>query len=357
MSIQLPQLSIVNFNRNVQEIPNTSDETIKINHDNKYIRIDEKFFDEGEKWSNEFFQSLYNDLQYNMFFFETKVGKKYLTERQLCSIESAAKNNPNAIVNLYSIDAKIHPVFLKKYPNIKVHKLVFEDVLKDTPLEKWYKFKREVVLNGPYAVVHTADIVRVAALWKYGGYYADFDTLTVRSVEPLLKYPGVGYLFEADQNSMNNAVMNFPKQHPFLSTAIKDIVTNYDSGSWGHNGPLLMMRTFKKHCKTDDIYNLLMFDKKYLEFDAINFDGIRKNYSCDSYILENNFFNPHTIQTTNLLFRANYTMSINKFIDVFTIHLFNTNSQYNKIERNSFYEYIARTHCPLAYRVILKYGL
>ena len=335
----------------------SSYKTVQMNYGGKNNRIDEIFFGINDSWSNDFFQSLVTDIQYNMFFFETKIDNKYLTERQLCSIESAAKNNPNAIVNLYSINAKIHPVFLKKYPNIKIHKLIIEDLLKDTPLEKWYKLKKEVVLNGPYAVVHTADILRIVALWKYGGYYADFDTLTVRSIESLLKYPGVGYLFEAGKDSMNNAVMNFPKQHPFLSAAINNIKKDYQVYSWGHQGPLLMIRTFKKHCKTSNIYKELKFDKNELEYDAIQFKGKRRKYSCDAHILENNFFNPHTIGLNNQLFEANYSMSIKNFIDVFTIHLFNTKSKYSQIKRNSFYEYIARIHCPLAYKVILKYGL
>ena len=337
----------------------SNDRTVEMNdfQIDENIRIDKNFFGINDTWSNEFFQSLDIDLQYNMFFIETKIVNKYLTERQLCSIESAAKNNPNAIVNLFSINAKIHPVFLKKYPNIKIHKLVIDDILKDTPFEKWYKHKKEVVLNGPYSVVHISDILRLALLWKYGGYYADFDTLTVRSIEPLLKYPGVGYLFEAEKDSMNNAVMNFPKQHPFISAAIKSIIKDYQAYSWGHHGPLLMIRTFKEHCNTSNIYEEFKFDKNELEYDAIQFQGKRKKYSCDAYILENNFFNPHTIGSNYQLFQANFSMPIQKFIDVFTIHLFNTNSKYNKINRNSFYEYIARIHCPLAYKVILKYGL
>ena len=319
------------------------------------LKVDETIFDKNETWV--FFQNLYSESKYNMFFFETKMDKKYLTERQLCSIESAAKNNPNAVINLYSSDAQIHPSFLKQYPNIKVHKLVAEHILKDTPLEKWYKLKKEIVINSPFAVVHTSDILRVAILWKIGGYYTDFDTLTVRSVEPLLKYPGVGYLFEANNHSMNNAIMNFPRHHPFLTAAMDDIVRGYKPKIWGHHGPLLMIRTFKKHCKTDQIYKKLMFDKIELENDAKQNNVKRKKYLCDVHILENNFFNPHTIQTTHKLFKANFTMSIDKCIDVFTIHLFNTNSEKYKIERNSFYEYMARIHCPIAYRVILKYGL
>jgi mannosyltransferase OCH1-like enzyme len=45
-------------------------------------------------------------------------------------------------------------------------------------------------------LAHISDAVRLALMWKYGGFYSDLDTISLKDFSPLLKYSGFGYLNE-----------------------------------------------------------------------------------------------------------------------------------------------------------------
>ena len=228
---------------NSENLPKKNDaKIIKVSHKKE---ISDQFYDENTLWSNKFFERFkLQPKYYNIYFFETNSNRIHFTLRQLCAIESAAKNNPNAKIRIYSVSAKLNQMFLEKYPNIEFNQLDIDHFLKDTILENWYAKMKNVILSGPYSVVHLSDILRLVVLWKYGGYYADLDTITVKSVDSLIDYPGVGYINE-NHDSLNNAIMNFPQKHPFLVMALNDIMLTYNPQIWGHNGPLLMIRTMK----------------------------------------------------------------------------------------------------------------
>ena len=315
--------------------------------------ISDQYFDEEQIWEDDFMRRFRQDETngYNMFFIETNSNRKHFTLRQLCSIESAAKNNPKASIQIYSMSAKIDPIYSKKYSNIQLNKLTIDDFLKDTIIENWYKKNKHLILGSEFSIVHISDILRITALWKYGGYYADLDTITVRSVESLLKYPGVGYIDE-DGDSLNNAIMSFPKNHPFLEAAFKELMSSYNPNIWGHNGPLLIIRTMESYCQTKDIYKALMFNKYRLESYKFNFTT-REN--CQVNIFPNNFFNPINWKNVKVLFEENQSIQISKLIDAYTLHFFSAKSKQLNIGRNSVYEYLAKSNCPFTYEILVKY--
>jgi lactosylceramide 4-alpha-galactosyltransferase len=106
-----------------------------------------------------------------------------LTKRQACSIESAAKMNPDASVHLlYScsmnggIMASLEYVkMLFKYPNIKIWKLDIPRFLAGTPLEDW-DFQEQLESSN-WPVEHSSDVLRYVSLFKYGGTYLDLDVV------------------------------------------------------------------------------------------------------------------------------------------------------------------------------------
>ncbi len=118
---------------------------------------------------------------YNIFFAETSSTRKYFNMRQMCAIESAALNNPNAKVIVYSKHAKMRSVWLEQYPNIFVLKLNYNDIIKNTLLENWFISSYEEIGKSPYFLTHMSDLLRYVILWKYGGYYSDLDTITIKS--------------------------------------------------------------------------------------------------------------------------------------------------------------------------------
>ncbi|RNA03496.1 hypothetical protein BpHYR1_025231, partial [Brachionus plicatilis] len=57
--------------------------------------------------------------EFSVFFTETNINRDKISERQMCSIESAALHNPQVNIYLFSLKAKIDDAILKKYKNIK----------------------------------------------------------------------------------------------------------------------------------------------------------------------------------------------------------------------------------------------
>jgi hypothetical protein len=75
----------------------------------------------------------FDNNEYNIFFIETNPHSKIFTAKQLCSIESAAKNNPKSNVYVLSIRAveNENTTSLRLfYPNVKFMKLILIDLFK-----------------------------------------------------------------------------------------------------------------------------------------------------------------------------------------------------------------------------------
>jgi lactosylceramide 4-alpha-galactosyltransferase len=163
---------------------------------------------------------------YNIIFIESNEHGTYLTDRQLCSIESAAKHNPTAQVLVKSLKAQIkYDELFQKYPNIKLETIKIEDAIKNTPLENWWKNNH--MSNDPYTrISHTSDGLRYALLYKHGGIYADLDTITLKSLEPLVQYSG-GFPFEDDQYVTGSVIVS-QKNHPFMRILMEQFTRRYD---------------------------------------------------------------------------------------------------------------------------------
>ena len=73
-----------------------------------------------------------------------------------------------------------------------------------TPLLKWWK--RGEWAKPSYIPVHFSDAARFVLLWKYGGFYIDLDTITLKSVQPVSVFSSVGLLFEGDSEIVCKAV-------------------------------------------------------------------------------------------------------------------------------------------------------
>ena len=74
-----------------------------------------------------------NSNKYNIFFIETNPDRILFTTKQLCAIESAAKNNPNGNVYVLSIKAIQNEQFINLksfYSNIKFMKFVPNEIFK-----------------------------------------------------------------------------------------------------------------------------------------------------------------------------------------------------------------------------------
>jgi hypothetical protein len=86
-----------------------------------------------DKQISKSYNNSFDNNEYNIYFIETNPYSKIFTTKQLCSIESAAKNNPKSNVYILSIRAveNENMTSLKLlYPNVKYVKLMLIDLFK-----------------------------------------------------------------------------------------------------------------------------------------------------------------------------------------------------------------------------------
>jgi lactosylceramide 4-alpha-galactosyltransferase len=168
--------------------------------------------------------------KFKIFFIETNASQNYIQPRALCSIESAAKNNPNAIINVKSLNARIkdEKIFFENYPNVRFELFDPIDVFKNTPLEKWWIEKRvEKQKDQYYRMAHTADALRLAFIYTHGGLYSDLDRMTVKSYKPLMNYSGFFNVVDEDKG-ITNSILIASQNHPFLQYLMTKFAENYD---------------------------------------------------------------------------------------------------------------------------------
>jgi hypothetical protein len=109
-----------------------------------------------------------------------------LYKRQACVIESAAKMNPDHKLYLfYSCpiigrleDSSEHVLPIFTYPSVRLWRLNVSTFLSGTPLENW-NFRAAMALSS-WPKEHSSDVLRLLALWKYGGTYLDLDVVILK---------------------------------------------------------------------------------------------------------------------------------------------------------------------------------
>lgn len=196
----------------------------------------------------------------NIFFILTtltKDGTIHLTPRQACAIESAARANP---------DWKVFPLFVfarwfnttsdpyinsfLRFCNIRMRYVNLDTIAVGSPVEKLFA---EGALNkSSYIVEHTADVLRILILYKYGGTYIDTDVVVRRTFNQMLP----NYLGSEGSGYVANGVINLEATgfgHQFAEACLNDLAQHFNGQQWAANGPFMVTRNLQKFCNTTDI--------------------------------------------------------------------------------------------------------
>ncbi|NXS46264.1 A4GAT galactosyltransferase, partial [Balaeniceps rex] len=190
----------------------------------------------------------------DVFFVETseRTNPSYLFT---CSVESAARTHHGTRVvvlmkGLANGNASLpnHLAFslLSCFPNVEFRPLDLTELFSGTPLAKWYlqpEHQKE-----PYFLPVLSDACRITIMWKFGGIYLDTDFIVLRNLKNLTNALGL-----QDQDVLNGAFLSFQPKHEFMELCMQDFVDNYNSWIWGHQGPQLLTRVFKKWCSISNI--------------------------------------------------------------------------------------------------------
>ncbi|XP_010632805.1 lactosylceramide 4-alpha-galactosyltransferase, partial [Fukomys damarensis] len=165
-----------------------------------------------------------------------------------CSVESAARAHPKSrvAVLMKGLHGRTAPPprhlglsLLGCFPNVRLLPLDLDALFRGTPLAPWHAAARG--RWEPYLLPVISDAARLALLWKFGGVYLDTDFIVLR---------GLGHLSNAlgtqSRYVLNGAFLAFERQHEFLALCMRDFVAQYNGWVWGHQGPQLLTRVFKK---------------------------------------------------------------------------------------------------------------
>ncbi|KAL1497875.1 hypothetical protein ABEB36_008761 [Hypothenemus hampei] len=256
----------------------------------------------------------------SIFFHETSCtsfinGKIFITARQACAVESAARMNPDhEVYLLYASPGKF--VFensesdrfiqeLMKYSNVNIFHVDLSEYFKGSPIEDlWANGK---LRQSKYAQSHTSDALRFLTLWKYGGIYLDLDVIVIKNLNQLsTDFSGV----ESDK-AVAAGILGFNhtgKGHEFAASCLGDLKYNFKGYKWGWNGPGTITRLLKKLCKADNVNSMV-------------------NKTCDGYTIYppesfyvirwwewERFFNPKYLEYVRNVSSKSYIIHVwNKF--------------------------------------------
>ncbi|WCJ28493.1 alpha 1 4-glycosyltransferase family protein [Euphorbia peplus] len=209
---------------------------------------------DGKRWG--YFPGLHPHLSFSdfvdSFFSKGKCGMRVFmvwnspswkyTVRQQRGLESLLLHHKDACVLILSETIELDffaNSFVKDGYKVAVAMPNLDELLKDTPASvfadvwsDWRKIK--------FYSTHYSELVRLAALYKYGGIYLDSDIIVLNSLSSLNNT--VGFEGELTRSSLNGAVMAFTKNSLFIMECLKEFYTKYDDTLLRWNGADLLTR-------------------------------------------------------------------------------------------------------------------
>ncbi|KAG4130679.1 hypothetical protein ERO13_D09G160000v2 [Gossypium hirsutum] len=171
--------------------------------------------------------------------------------REILAVESVFKAHPHGCLMILSrtLDSAQGHMILKPLLDrgFKVQAVTpdLPFLLKNTPAEAWFNDIKsgEKDPGGIPLAQNLSNLMRLAALYKYGGIYLDTDFIVLKSFKGLKNTIGAQSINSAKNwTRLNNAVLVFDMNHPLLYKFIEEFALTFDGNKWGHNGPYMVSR-------------------------------------------------------------------------------------------------------------------
>lgn len=160
-------------------------------------------------------------------------------------LESLLFHHPDACVIVFSesIELNFFSGFVKDGFKLAVAMPNLDELLKDTPTHVfasvWFEWKKT-----KFYPTHYSELIRLAALYKYGGIYLDSDIVVLKPLASLTNT--VGLEDELTGSHVNGAVMAFRKHSPFILECLMEFYASYDDTLLRWNGADLLTRVVRK---------------------------------------------------------------------------------------------------------------
>ncbi|KAI5387167.1 uncharacterized protein At4g19900 [Lathyrus oleraceus] len=168
------------------------------------------------------------------------------TVRYQRGLESLLFHHPNACVVVFSETIELDffkDSFLKDGYKVAVVMPNLDQLLKGTPANIFSSVWFEWRMTKFYST-HYSELIRLAALYKYGGIYLDSDIIVLKPISFLNN--SVGIEDHAAGSSLNGAVMAFGRHSLFIKKCLEEFYMTYDDNSLRWNGADLLTRVARK---------------------------------------------------------------------------------------------------------------
>ncbi|XP_039139472.1 uncharacterized protein At4g19900 isoform X1 [Dioscorea cayenensis subsp. rotundata] len=161
-------------------------------------------------------------------------------------LESLLHHHSDACVVIFSetMELDFFSSFVKEGFKIAVAMPNLDELFNNTPVQVfatvWHEWRKT-----KYYPIHYSELVRLAALYKYGGVYLDSDVLVLRPLTSLQNSLGI-------ENQIggvpvySGAVMSFKKSSAFLLECLGEFYSTYEDTRFRWNGAELMTRVINR---------------------------------------------------------------------------------------------------------------
>ncbi|XP_044965300.1 uncharacterized protein At4g19900 [Hordeum vulgare subsp. vulgare] len=246
-------------------------------------------------------------------------------------LESLLQQHPDACVVVLSetLELETFHEFVKEGYKVAVAVPSLDELLEGTPTHifasVWYEWRKTI--NYP---LHYSELVRLAALYRYGGIYLDSDVIVLKPLKSLRNT--IGTVKEVSRgSSFSGAVLAFEKQSPFLLECLKEWYSTYDDTLMQWNGAELMTRVIRNHSDSDS-------NREHLE--------IQLEPSFTFYPINSTDINWYFLEPDSAAERAQHDALFSKILNYSTtFHFWNSITSSLVPESNSLVERILNHYC------------
>ncbi|KAH8262899.1 hypothetical protein KR044_001771 [Drosophila immigrans] len=190
-------------------------------------------------------------------------------------------------------------------------------------------------------MINISDLLRLLALYHYGGIYLDEDVIMFRSLQD----ESPNFMGAETKTSIGNSVLGLEPNgygHQVADIFLNDFQRHYLGDAWAHNGPKLLVRMMSLLCGTNDV-NLMRKDGDRCH--GIKVFDINAFYEIN-WSERDRFFDENQANETLKRLKNSYAMH--------TWNHVHTNWPF-KVDSSSAYMQLVRKHCPRVFAATGKY--
>ncbi|KAK8561679.1 hypothetical protein V6N12_048743 [Hibiscus sabdariffa] len=263
--------------------------------------------------------------------------------REFSAVDSLFKASPNGclIILSPSLDSRQGDQILKPLIDVGLKVVAITPdlpfLLKNTPAESWLdelKNGRQDPGSIPLSY-NLSNLIRLAALYKYGGVYLDVDFIVLKDFMGLWNAIGAQSTSSITKKwtRINGAAMVFDEGHPILHDFLQEFAATYDGNKWGHNGPYLISRVIRR-VENKPGYNLTVLPPKTF-------------YPMDWTKIGRCFKKPDTESDQKWV----EYMLVELERSTYAIHIWNHRTKELTIEEGSLMQRLISAHCVICHRI------